>query len=57
MRAKRAAARSKLNLIARQLYDLKYDQEWQQAQLQQLTHRSHSLELQAQEGIRRLQEA
>jgi hypothetical protein len=37
-KAKQQAARSKLNLIARQLYELKYDHEWQEQQLRTLLH-------------------
>jgi predicted RNase H-like nuclease (RuvC/YqgF family) len=56
-RARQAAARSKLNLIARQLYDLKYDHEWEQRQLQMLQQRGDSLEKEVCAGMGRVKEA
>lgn len=43
LRDKRAAARNKINLIARQLYELKYDHEWQEQQLQRLVAKGEDL--------------
>lgn len=46
--------RSKINLIARQLYELKYDHEWQEQQLQRLLAKGEDIMGEVDERMRKV---